>query len=67
VHSNGTPCSADGNIGAEAYRFGSWHTGGLNFVFADGSVRFVNNSISEATWRASATYNGGEVLGSDAP
>jgi prepilin-type N-terminal cleavage/methylation domain-containing protein/prepilin-type processing-associated H-X9-DG protein len=50
-----------------AYHFSSYHTGGLNFVFADGSVKFVSNQISRATWRALATYNGGEILGPDAP
>ncbi len=64
MHSDGTPCE---NMGGPAYRFGSYHTGGLNFVYADGSVRFVNTSISPTTLHAAATYGGGEVLGYDAP
>jgi hypothetical protein len=31
----------------------------------DGSVRFVNNGISQATWRALGTRAGGEVVGGD--
>lgn len=43
----------------------SYHTGGVNVVLADGSVRRVSNGISLATWRALATRAGGEMLGSD--
>jgi prepilin-type N-terminal cleavage/methylation domain-containing protein/prepilin-type processing-associated H-X9-DG protein len=50
-----------------AYRFSSAHAGGINFMYGDGSVRFVSNTISRATWRALSTYNGGETLGPDAP
>jgi hypothetical protein len=32
---------------------------------ADGSVRAVSQSVSEATWRAAITPAGGEVLGAD--
>jgi prepilin-type N-terminal cleavage/methylation domain-containing protein len=39
--------------------------GGVNLVLCDGSVRFVTNSISIATWRAVGTRNGGETIGSD--
>src|SRR5262249_50960972 len=43
----------------------SRHTGGVNVVMCDGSVSFVRNSISLATWQALASINGGEVLGGD--
>lgn len=39
----------------------SKHTGGVNVLIADGSVRFVQNSIALATWRAWGTMNGGEA------
>jgi prepilin-type N-terminal cleavage/methylation domain-containing protein/prepilin-type processing-associated H-X9-DG protein len=43
----------------------SWHTGGVNVLFGDGSVRFVNQSVSLTTWRALATRSGGDLPGSD--
>ncbi|HEY1380637.1 MAG TPA: DUF1559 domain-containing protein [Gemmataceae bacterium] len=41
----------------------SYHTGGVNALFMDGSVRFVADSVSQATWRALGTRNGGEPIG----
>jgi prepilin-type N-terminal cleavage/methylation domain-containing protein/prepilin-type processing-associated H-X9-DG protein len=43
----------------------SYHTNGVNVVLMDGSVRFVNNSVTLATWRGLATRAGDEVLGND--
>jgi prepilin-type N-terminal cleavage/methylation domain-containing protein/prepilin-type processing-associated H-X9-DG protein len=43
----------------------SRHTGGVNAALCDGSVRFVRDSISLATWRAAGTTQGGEVLAND--
>jgi prepilin-type N-terminal cleavage/methylation domain-containing protein/prepilin-type processing-associated H-X9-DG protein len=40
----------------------SRHTGGVNMLLGDGSVRFVRNGIDLATWRALGSRNGGEVL-----
>ncbi len=39
------------------------HTGGVNALFGDGSVRFIRNSISPAAWEAIGTKSGGEVPG----
>ncbi len=44
------------------YSFRSNHSGGLNFAMADGSVRFVSDSIAIATYRAMASMAGGEVF-----
>jgi prepilin-type N-terminal cleavage/methylation domain-containing protein/prepilin-type processing-associated H-X9-DG protein len=49
------------SIGWRATR--SRHPGGVNLMLGDGSVRFVANSVSQSTWRALSTRNGGEVIG----
>lgn len=40
----------------------SYHTGGVSVAFADGSVRFVRNSVALDVWRAVSTRNTGEVV-----
>ncbi len=47
-------------IGASSY-----HPGGVNVGMVDGSVRFVKDSVSLATWGALATKAGGEVISAD--
>jgi prepilin-type N-terminal cleavage/methylation domain-containing protein/prepilin-type processing-associated H-X9-DG protein len=42
------------------------HPGGVNVCLADGSVKFVKDSISPAVWWGIGTRNGGEVISSDA-
>jgi prepilin-type N-terminal cleavage/methylation domain-containing protein len=44
------------------YSFRSAHSGGCQFANADGSVRFVRQSIPLQTYRAMATRAGGEVV-----
>jgi prepilin-type N-terminal cleavage/methylation domain-containing protein/prepilin-type processing-associated H-X9-DG protein len=56
-----TPQYGAGDWG-NVYSFRSRHTGGSNFCFADGSVRFVSESVNLATYRAMATHSGGEVV-----
>jgi prepilin-type N-terminal cleavage/methylation domain-containing protein/prepilin-type processing-associated H-X9-DG protein len=43
----------------------SYHPGGVNSLFGDGSVRFVKSSINGNTWRGLGTASGGEVIGAD--
>jgi prepilin-type N-terminal cleavage/methylation domain-containing protein/prepilin-type processing-associated H-X9-DG protein len=43
----------------------SYHPGGLNVVFGDGSVKFIKNSVNLQTWRALGTRAGGEVISAD--
>jgi prepilin-type N-terminal cleavage/methylation domain-containing protein/prepilin-type processing-associated H-X9-DG protein len=43
----------------------SLHPGGVNFLFADGSVHFLKSSINPTPWRALATRAGGEAISAD--
>jgi prepilin-type processing-associated H-X9-DG protein len=43
----------------------SRHPGGVNVALADGSVRFIKNTVNPVTWRALGTRNGGEVISAD--
>lgn len=40
----------------------SYHEGGVNALFGDGSVRWISNTIEENVWRALGTRSGGEVV-----
>jgi prepilin-type N-terminal cleavage/methylation domain-containing protein/prepilin-type processing-associated H-X9-DG protein len=57
------------NGGADAITqfagFSSRHTGGANFGMMDGSVRFINNSVSDITRRALGTKAAGDLPGND--
>lgn len=44
----------------------SYHPGGVNALFGDGSVKFVKSTINGETWRALGSIRGGEVISSDA-
>jgi prepilin-type processing-associated H-X9-DG protein len=41
------------------------HPGGVNVLFADGSVHFIKNSVSPITWYSLGTIAGGEVISAD--
>jgi prepilin-type processing-associated H-X9-DG protein len=44
----------------------SYHPGGVNVVFMDGSIRFVSNTVGYQPWYAIATPNYGEAISADA-
>jgi prepilin-type processing-associated H-X9-DG protein len=58
---NNPPCLYLGQWG-----FRSRHPGGANFLFADGSVKFIKNSIDYLTYRSLGTRANGEVVSADA-
>ena len=43
----------------------SYHPGGSNFAFGDGSVRFIKDAIDMRIYESLGTRNGGEVVSSD--
>src|SRR5262249_9189161 len=59
--------SPPNTIGANANDWPNWlgtrskHSGGVNMSFADGSVRFISNTIALSIHRALGTIDGGEV------
>ena len=44
----------------------SYHPGGVNALFGDGSVRFIKSITGGTVWRALGTVSGGEVISADA-
>jgi prepilin-type N-terminal cleavage/methylation domain-containing protein/prepilin-type processing-associated H-X9-DG protein len=55
----GVPRNSDGTRSTYASAR-SRHRGGVNVAFADGSVRFVAETVSLAAWQAMSTIDGGE-------
>jgi prepilin-type processing-associated H-X9-DG protein len=80
---NGPSCVNDANVNADSngglLTAGSRHPGGVNSVFADGSVHFINSNIDSGNkalppvspgnespygvWGALGTIDGGDRLG----
>jgi prepilin-type N-terminal cleavage/methylation domain-containing protein/prepilin-type processing-associated H-X9-DG protein len=59
----GNPAQSDN--GSNSLPATSMHPGGVNVVFADGSVRFIKDSINRQTWWALGTRANGEVISGD--
>ena len=56
----------DSNVNdAAASTASSHHSGGVNIAFCDGSVRFIKQTISTASWWALGSRAGGEVISAD--
>ena len=56
---------APGNDDVTMINAQSNHPGGVNVCFLDGSVKFIKDTVSLATWGAIATKAGGEVISAD--
>jgi prepilin-type N-terminal cleavage/methylation domain-containing protein/prepilin-type processing-associated H-X9-DG protein len=66
---NGISCMAENyppGQAIDALSPSSNHSGGVNACMADGSVRFIKDSISIPTWWALGSRAGGEVVSADA-
>jgi prepilin-type processing-associated H-X9-DG protein len=72
---NSTSCETTSAVGTVGTGLGSAmssspptsnHPGGVNMCMADGSVRFIKNTIGLPTWWALGTRAGGEIISSDA-
>jgi prepilin-type processing-associated H-X9-DG protein len=68
---NSKSCKADGSF-SDAWNSGwsiaasSFHPGGVNVAFMDGSVKFIRSTINRDAWRAIGTKAGGEIVSADA-
>ena len=65
-------CQDNPSIGMGCCGCNSWqvtaksrHTNGVMTGFADGSVRFISNSVSQRTWFLLHSRNDGQVIGND--
>ena len=61
--------SVDENDGGPTYMSlsaSSYHPGGVNVLFGDGSVHFVKDSIDPTTWRGMGSVQGNEIIPGDA-
>jgi prepilin-type N-terminal cleavage/methylation domain-containing protein/prepilin-type processing-associated H-X9-DG protein len=56
----------DNDNGYGAFGLSSYHSGGANVAFADGSVRFLKTSINQVTLWGLGSRAQGEVISSDA-
>ena len=61
IYGGGDTDSAIGNVGLSSY-----HPGGANVGFADGSVHFLKNSTNQVTMWSLGSRAQGEIVGSDA-
>ena len=58
VYFDYTPNSTQHN----PWKANSFHTNGVNCLFADGSVHFISNTVELRIFKAIATIDGGEVV-----
>ena len=61
-YSAATPQHTINLINPSGSNFSSYHTGGAQFTFGDGSVKFLSENMDGDTFAALGTRNGGEVV-----
>jgi prepilin-type N-terminal cleavage/methylation domain-containing protein len=62
---NGPSCGYGIYTGGGAFTASSRHPGGVDLLLADGSTRFIKNTVSAQAWWALGTRAGGETIGGD--
>ena len=60
-----THCGLNASSRAVLSNADSYHPGGVNCGMADGSVKFIKDSINQTTWWALGTRGNGEVISAD--
>jgi prepilin-type processing-associated H-X9-DG protein len=66
IVSGSVPCVNTPNAtGSGADGFASMHPGGCQFLFGDGSARFIKETVAQPVFHALATRAGEEVLGAN--
>jgi prepilin-type N-terminal cleavage/methylation domain-containing protein/prepilin-type processing-associated H-X9-DG protein len=60
-----TTCAAAGNNAGNNDEIYSYHPGGANCLFGDGSVKFLKDTTNVVILRSLVTLNGGEVVSAD--
>lgn len=61
-----TPIACDNDVSVTDMRLksaSSYHTGGVQAVLGDGSVKFVSENLDQGIWVSAGTKAGGETLG----
>ena len=60
-----THCGLNASSRAVLSNADSYHSGGVNTLLADGSVRFIKDSINQRLWWSLGTKSSGEVIAAD--
>jgi len=59
----GPHCDNDGSVTEIRIKnANSYHTGGVQVVMMDGSVKFISENVDHRVWIASGTISGGEII-----